>query len=78
MVLHDGGPVGLVGVESVEEVLLNPAAGTAPVSFQVALFGYGVERRRDRGGQTYFVTWPSLIKIELIWDRRSGSSVAAV
>jgi len=30
VVLNGGGPVGLVGVESVEEVLLDPTTGKRP------------------------------------------------
>jgi hypothetical protein len=67
--LNGRGPVGGVRVESVQEVVLDPAGREnlmSAVSLVSAL------------NATYLDTWPSLIKIELICERRSGSRVAAV
>jgi hypothetical protein len=72
VVLDDGGPVGLVGVKSVQEVVLDPVVETG--------VGSVVWRCQQGGasGETYLDTWPSFRRIELICDLRSGSSVAAV
>lgn len=68
VVLDQGGPVGGVGVQGVEERFLDPVKPDL------------LEQKKNRVAWTpaYLETWPSRRSKVLICDRRSGSRVAGV